>query len=345
MSRRSLVLLLVSLMGLSCTKDENPVQSRKSRRGETCSSTNDCNTTLACVNQVCIQDEYPVSVEAKSCILIECQTTDDCCSSQAINDGDCRFFTELCSDQRSECSRQLETCNTSKSDCLLNEGDNCLNAVEECLRNEAGGCEYLFSECTTLCQDTLQICEFSNNCSSSEACEYADASCECSKECIDNLCLTKRLQCDEASDCSGSQICVTGKCVECVGDDGCGDREICNDGICEAGCTRDSECPIFSECINSHCEERGCVSNRECILFTGNGASVCSGSQCIEPCQANSQCGHLKSCENNQCVFLGCETDRDCRALAGNLQTGFPRGDLVCIDDRDVPDNAYVIHD
>lgn len=338
-------MLLFSLLNFSCTQEESTTKVRKSSRGETCSFTNDCNSTLACVNQICVQDEYPVAVEAKSCILVECQNNDDCCSTQIIDNGECGYWTELCEEERSTCSRRLEACSSSKSDCLLNSGEDCLNALEGCLRGNSEDCNYISYECNYTCQDAFVVCESANNCSSSEACEYADLSCECSKECVDNLCLTKRLECDEANDCSGAQICVSGKCVECVGDDGCGDREICDEGVCIPGCTTDSECPIFSDCVDAHCEERGCVSNRECILFTGNGASICLNEQCIEPCQANSQCGHLKSCVNNQCTFLGCETDRDCRALAGNSQSSFPRGELMCVDNDEVPQNGFVIHD
>lgn len=338
-------LFLFSVLGSSCTQEKSSNNVRKSRRGETCSSTNDCNSTLACVNQICIQDEYPVSVEANSCILIECQTEDDCCSTQMVDDAECRYWTEECEGDRSICSRRAEECSSTKSNCLSDSGQSCLEATEGCLRDDADDCDYVFYECGYSCEETLAVCDTANNCSSTESCENANRSCECTKECVDNLCLSKRTECDEASDCSNSQICVSSKCVECVGDDGCGDRQVCDEGFCIAGCTKDSECPIFSDCIGDRCEDRGCLENRECILFTGNGSSICLDGQCVEPCQANSQCGYLKSCVNNKCTFLGCETDRDCRALAGNLQSSFPRGELMCVENENVPQNSYTIHD
>ena len=345
-NRRLLAVTLLSfstVMFVGC--DNSDDSQRKSRRGETCSFTNDCKNTLACVNGVCIQDDFPVAVEAKECVLIECRNEDDCCGDNFVPSSDCDYYAGLCENAQNACETRLASCTSVIESCRGNSGDLCGTALQECSDGSMTGCAYVESECSFTCREGITTCQDANACSSTSECDQAEDVCACNLQCSDNRCIEAREACGVPADCGENLVCDDGECVECADDDGCRNGLVCEEGSCIAACRVVSDCPLFSECNGGHCEHVGCTSNRECVLFTGSGAAVCLNAQCIEPCQANSQCGPLQACVNAECTFLGCENDSDCLALhRGRYGEGSSlSGDLVCSDADEITDGTTVI--
>lgn len=247
--KKYLILLtaVFSLFALACET--------KSGRAQSCGSSSECKSGLLCIDQICIQNDYPVSTEAKECKLIECETTKDCCGDR--------------------------------------DEDDCFYACEE------------------------------------QKCSY------------------KREQCQEDDDCRfiNGGLCESGRCVQCKTTADCADEEdICVEGRCIEGCKVDDECPVFNNCQAGQCVHVGCVSDRECILYSRNADAKCEESKdekdkgkksCSIPCEENAECGTLNVCEDGECKFLGCETDTDCRAYHRDTNSSGP-GDFtprsVCVD-------------
>jgi hypothetical protein len=159
-------------------------------------------------------------------------------------------------------------------------------------------------------------------CSSDADCCGGLAADVCGQTCVDDTCVSSNSVCEADADCGGF-VCEDSRCVECRDGTTCGAGS-CVNNRCQDACTVDEECPLFSACEDDACEETGCQSDRECILFTSDARAKCTKQVCEVPCSSNAQCGELQLCKSGVCVFLGCETDADCRAATGiaNLAPG-----------------------
>jgi hypothetical protein len=156
--------------------------------------------------------------------------------------------------------------------------------------------------------------------------------CQCSLDCVEELCVAAAPGCKSNAECTSAQTpyCLEGKCRQCDKDSACsGDRAKCSEGICMAACQRDEQCPALHSCEDGACVDTGCTSDRECAFIVKNSRAVCREHKCASPCSADEECmgtaerRGLEVCEAGTCVFVGCENDRECRALLGleNLQT------------------------
>jgi hypothetical protein len=104
--------------------------------------------------------------------------------------------------------------------------------------------------CLPLCDHDPQACL---PCEQSESCSWPFPYCDVALEsCVE--CLT-------GADCQrnfGGEFpaCSAGKCVQCQGDDDCGDGEICFFGLC-GECRKHYDCELGESCID-----------RRCVIFT-----------------------------------------------------------------------------
>lgn len=249
----SVTLSLVSFTS-ACSEEQSSTpaapQQIKSKRGESCSYTNDCESNLACVNSICIQDEYPVSPTAKTCIAIECRETSDCCGE--FSDQTCPYE---CAQNR--CNIQgfdvpSETCENDR-DCVLAF---CVDEICRDCRTTVdcyGGKVCSDNNCVDPCNDNSDCPNF-YNCSENGECVYdgceRDSDCPIFSACEQNMCVHKGCQSDrECLLFTGlpSTVCIDAQCVEpCETNRECPDLNICVDNKCTfIGCETDTECRAF----------------------------------------------------------------------------------------------------
>ena len=317
--------------------------------GESCEARNDCQRGFACVGQRCVKDDFPISIESgKDCVLIDCDTTADCCGDRPTSPP------ARCADRDRYCEPLLQDCSadmycTADEQCgegtcsgvsyCSNSGQVCasdLNCVDTC--NElAGTCNISGALCTTsddcndgTCELSSGNCNCSNPeydpshalCSDSQCTDICDLVCNASQRCV------VETLCESDADCAGSFHCNSaGSCVQCLEDSHCGDDESCRFGSCDLPCSENEHCGIFEECQSGDCVYVGCQSDRECVLWANVDFSRdAREARCVEvdglgtkqcriPCESDRECGATERCDSGVCTYIGCETDQECRAF------------------------------
>lgn len=256
----SIVLLVVCslFVAASCGNDgperTKIVPSHAGDRGESCQTSGDCKEALACVNNVCVKNEYDVETTSKTCRRIECSQDDDCCelSSQ------CQVLEQQCNEGNDLACEEFNTRNCDRCE----------------LKCEEGACVQDLS-----CDDD-QDCGFDGNCSNGECvqCE-SDGDCPGETQCEDNRCVDI---CETDESCPLFHDCEDGDCVEtgCQNDRECvlftndGNATCSDDGECLLPCTTDAECNqgsdgFFQICEEGKCKFVGCENDRECRIALG----------------------------------------------------------------------------
>lgn len=238
-----------ALSAFACGTSDNKVKpAAQGQRGESCEARNDCEPGLACVRNVCTLNDFPITVTAKQCTLVQCSAQADCCTN----------FTPptACPTYQTECNSGITT-----------------------------------------------------------SCSFYNQYCVCQEDCVDSQCQFIN-SCTTVADCFGNfNACVGNRCVECQDDTDCFTNETCDNGTCVAQCTSNDDCYLFNTCVNGACQETGCVSDRQCIGYTGSPLATCVNAECRVPCQNDAECGDLEACQGGTCVFIGCDTNDDCRYL------------------------------
>lgn len=238
--------VLTGGLAIGCSNDEDSgvritTPQNRGERGESCRARNDCEDGLACVRNVCVLDEFPISPTARMCDIVECTTAGDCVR---IADG-CDDLQDACADGDAESCAQFETrCN------FVCESNRCESRCAE-----DGDCP------GGRCRDGICVqCVENGDCRDDERCVRG----QCVEPCIDDLA------------CPLFHSCVDGECV----DTGCRvDRECvallrnvdarCLEGTCTAPCITDSDCDDpddydFMKCVSGQCQHVGCETDDEC---------------------------------------------------------------------------------
>jgi hypothetical protein len=240
--------------------------SATSGRGQSCANSGDCKDGLLCVQQMCVQNDYPVAATAKECVVVECANDEDCCDAGSFPDAcpdyqaaceadstalECDYYDNFCvcdqicdttssqcKEKPFECATDDEcgfggTCDTTTKKCVECTTDDDCNGDEACV---AGTC---ISGCTDAedcglfetCNATTKLCEYTG-------CKTGDGADE--RECI--LALGRSdAKCD-AEAASGKPGCV----VPCEENAECETNEVCTDGKCQfLGCSTDDECITY----------------------------------------------------------------------------------------------------
>ena len=126
-----------------------------------------------------------------------------------------------------------------------------------------------------------------------EKCNSAQAEpiCPADQSCVRDLCLPS---CSSDSACALGERCVNSTCTKiCFYDDHCLAGEFCekeepdvtgSNGVCLAGCRRDTNCPFGQICRLDGADdkgrcENGCHFNNDCTQGT-----ACINSTCTDPC-------------------------------------------------------------
>jgi hypothetical protein len=246
------VMLALGLLG-GCAKDadngtQNISPAIKSKRGESCAATNDCDKSLICVSNHCIQNDFPVSAQAKECAIIGCESDADCCDDftpavdcdtyQAQCDlGDtlyCQYFDLYCVCQQECRDEQCVTVQPACTDDIDCGGYFCVDEqCVQCATNEDCGTDLACND--GFCQGA---CTQDEECPIFSACEDGDCvetGCRSDRECI-------LFTGDAQSQCTDDAVCKT----PCESNAQCGDLQICTAGACEfIGCEADADCRAY----------------------------------------------------------------------------------------------------
>lgn len=312
--------------------------------GESCTSARDCRQELACVALVCI--ERPSSTEPASAVGSSCETRRDCPAGLVCVGNACQAAGVSPAEVGSRFSARGESCR-AKNDCageLACVNSSCqevklpfAHTKKSCHRVECAKNE----DCCAGFTPNANCDVYRQNCDSDPIfCNTYRALCECSQNCVEELCVTAAPGCRDDAECTSQQtpFCVQGKCSACDQDSACGDPGArCVEGTCIAACSVDEHCAPLHRCQDGVCTEAGCRSDRECAFLTKDALAVCRDGDCLVPCQVDTDCKSTMSedslgfevCEAGACVFVGCENDAECRALLG-LADPQSRARAVC---------------
>ena len=287
------ILILLLFAAYSCSNN-----SQDSQRLVACTTSDDCNSDLKCIDGFCQKEDYGNKNECNSdlecpkgfycnqnnkCENIKCNSREDCDENMICLNGSCM---EGC-DNNSDC-KSTQKCNLISHQCE-NLGD---------------------------CTQNPEICTQGYYCD------------ELSGKCLLNI------NCQTNNDCAPGYKCDSGACIEkirCNNNDICPDGEVCRtDGYCDVdtGCDSDQYCinknPAKPACstISGICYE--CVTNEHCNdLSKPNCNQITHQCQAEEgpngECQADSDCGMNQRCNTSvtphECIDMmaTCHSDADCQ--------------------------------
>jgi len=265
----TVLLTLGALMGCSGSTEQEVVPSRQGERGETCRAANDCAGSLACINSVCTQNDFPIDIAGGECVLIQCEVDSECWEQRITDD---------------ECASLLQNCDE------FGDGFACQQYVQNCIPN---------AECTDNLCFTYQACRAETDCPGTACIDgRCDASCTTDRECAGGLvCASGECVpgCTESSECPYFHTCQNRQCVEtgCTTDRECAaftdsPNATCTEGECQIPCVSDAECNAgeggnysFYGCQSGLCVYLGCETDEECRIELG----VAPGSEFRAICQ------------------------------------------------------------
>lgn len=333
------VFLLGAVLGLFSTGCRDAL--RQGAAGESCTAASDCQAELSCIAQRCVSTADAGLLPS---VGIRCSARSECQPGLSCLDDVCRAMTVGTSDPSARFSGRGESCRV-KNDCAV--GLACVmqtcrqldiplsHTQKSCFRVECAS----QADCCAAFVPDPKCATYQDNCKTDPIfCNTYRTLCECSKDCVDQLCVDKPPGCQTNAECTSMQtpFCSGGKCGECDTDAACtGAGQRCVTGMCLAACTLDENCPGLSACTDGKCVPAGCTSDRQCAFAVRSPLAVCRSGKCQTPCAADSDCLpsmqssptqsnqpvdpklSLQVCEAGQCVFVGCETDSECRALLG----------------------------
>lgn len=350
------VLVAFAFAFVGCASDEaQKVQPEaRGKRGEACQARNDCESGLACLNQICSKNDFDVSVIPKQCDRVECQDDVDCCGDKpSVAPAKCAKRPSVCETftipgcQQGVCASNA-TCGggtCSPGSCSL-VGGACTSTADCADRCVGNFCSISFQSCTldsqctgtSVCQNRVCNCANPEYNPADPICTDPDCVDVCLLRCEGELCIEDR-SCKKPADCFnvGLRICSdAGRCVQCNTNDECDaeGNETCVNGQCKKPCEQNEECPLFEACEAGECVHVGCSSDRECVLSARQGPEAstddarllkCLPSEanpeiktCKVPCENDGSCGsQFEVCDAGYCKFVGCDNNEECRGFLG----------------------------
>ena len=264
---------------------------------------------------LCERGHFECNIDGRVVCRVDTSPIEETCD---LRDEDCDG--QIDEGTRNQCgtcgSASAESCNGDDDDCngLVDDGDDlCGGGVATCV----------FGECARPC----------NN-----------GRCPAGFYCADDRCvsLCAGVACPDGQSCDKA----TGLCEEVICGSGCGEDEVCHDGVCVVDSCHATGCPDGQRCVNDACGEDPCA-NIECGAdrFCREGQCVFScaelacplGEACIDgECLVNLcggvLCAAAKVCAADQCVDSKC-SDADCRVgqvCLDNACAESPCNGVVC---------------
>jgi hypothetical protein len=245
---------LLAGLAPACGGDDETGESKAGVRGESCTSSKDCGSGLACIGSVCSIRTFEVTARTQyQCVLIECRRVDDCLPSYCASlQAQCNAGNQTaCAQVSTDCRADLHDCRNDACVLTCNTESDCLYGT--CVNGECTDCAT-----DTDCYITGQVC-------------------------VDNQCTAG---CSEKADCPVFHDCVNRRCVnvgcssdrECVAATG-STRATCASKECVVPCETDIQCdsdPLnsfdFTACIQGRCTPLGCQTDAECRIILGTSS-------------------------------------------------------------------------
>lgn len=343
MRHEHLLCLVLAVLSLgACT-----TKFRRGVAGDSCTATNDCESGLSCVAQVCIGQDAGEALKAEG---EACDARRNCANGLGCIAGTCQIASAGMSGGSNRYSGKGESC-TAKNDCEPDLA--CLMGI---CRSQSVGLDREAKSCYRVeCESKEDCCQafvpnpncptYEMNCAMDPIfCNTYRSLCQCTQDCVDEQCVTAAPGCKTSAECTSAQtpFCLEGKCSQCDKDSACaGTGAKCAKGVCVAACKQDENCPLLYSCVDGVCTETGCKSDRECAFMLKNELAVCTEGECQLPCSTDSDCATsavpssgqqinpqssqsvsaatrgFEACEMGKCVFVGCESNAECRSLFG----------------------------
>lgn len=273
------VLVAMSILGgtlFGCSSNQGQTSSAAvalGKRGESCQARADCESGLACVNQVCRVESLNLQPTGQTCVTVQCTTATDCCPTPPTycaqykmdcDQGD-TFYCSYYNDPVNGC-----ICDATTFSC---ENDKC---VQPCTPADAG--------LSDSCRSVGQVCVDSKcvDCAQDSDCTQQGFGTD--RVCTNNTC---QIKCAKDTDCSAFFRCdtTTSACVKsgCQSDRDCivttsNPLSTCDTTShdCEVPCQSDLECSSgntaggvsgLQVCVNSRCVAAGCENDDECRVL------------------------------------------------------------------------------
>jgi hypothetical protein len=290
---------------------------------ESCQTSADCESPLACLGNSCKAISYNLTSTGKSCTG-ECNMAADCCELPANFDPFYFSFSTL-SDAGTVLHPTVEGPGVRCEDILSYIVDPTLCSAATI----AGG------DLAQACFDYNTYCKCGANtwsCTSNQ-CVYA-ASCSTSISTVQACPSETRTGRGLSSTCNVPSGSTTGSCqagcaaaADCSGkfptgashacnvtDAGAGDCT-CYQSACYFKCSKDLDCASGSTCdaTTSLCKKAGCSSNADCVQSTANPQAQCNMGACQVACKTDVECSPPSTiCSNGFCTAAGCSSDANC---------------------------------
>jgi len=217
--------------------------------GESCQSRSDCSGGLVCRRNVCVEDGLGLTATGKSCYLVECAETADCCKD-FVPDPNCGVYESACNSNPSQCLSYFSLCTCTRT---------C--DAERCVDRGAG--------CTVDAHCPFASEPYCSNGRCVACIEHGDCP-EATDRCVDGAC---EPGCVDDEQCPLFYACTNGECAPsgCTSDRECvylfsDSRGVCRDARCALACRSDFECePSQGEvCVAGRCVFAGCATDAEC---------------------------------------------------------------------------------
>lgn len=306
---------------VACEKDEHcPFDKKcetKSKRCVSCTADADCRQGFS--KKICVRFSCQSSCRSNTdcgygtpyCQKASGSSIGSCVQCLRKNMNQCGL-REVCDTNQYKCiPKPNGSCKVS-DDCSI--GHYCSNTTQKC----TPGCTFgrdcprgthchgptkrciqclTDSHCSRgyICSKTSQTCIRKIGCQKHTDC-YRGFLCHASNK-------TCYRPCSHAKDCSSTEKCVSGRCIQCNQDKDCAqDERVCKNNKCETQkCTSNADCPNTTEWFCSS-QRKSCVL--KCVPSASGGCKY-------NRCQSNKDCSGKQRCSNGLCV-PGCRSNADC---------------------------------
>ena len=312
---------------------------------ESCQTSSDCESPLACIEGSCRDVNYGLTVTGKACA--ECNTATDCCELpvgfnpgfleyEVIPDGgfsgpevflDSNYVR--CQDLVTFVGGDATVCSTIAS-----------QPVTEATEEIATACFYYNTYCAPCAAAppwacTNNSCTYTGSCTAtgtvtatragacptqtrlgntagSGVCNSADGgpSGTCSAGCSVNSDCAGKTPADGNHPCSAADAGGGGNCI-CYA----------ATAKCYFSCSTDLDCAAGKACDpTSHlCKAEGCTTDTDCVQSLGNPMGKCVAGVCSTSCTKDTDCNPpTQICSAGLCMYSGCTSDVDCTSTTAH---------------------------
>jgi hypothetical protein len=315
---------------------------------ESCQTSSDCQSPLACIDQSCSVVNYGLTATGKSCA--ECKTAADCCELPVnvdllqnqylepwyapLVDGGA-YIAHGKNGATGNLASYLLVENIRCQDLLAFIGGDTTNCANTANLEEPDG---LASACflyNTYCGSCGANGPWACN---SGQCVYAApcTSTGTAVEILENACPSaSRLRSGFNTTCASSDGGAGGTCSSgCLVDTDCagkvpsdsiatcasgdaGSNCICYQKACYFSCATDLDCAAGKSCDSSThlCKSTGCAADADCVQTLRNPMAKCATATgtCSVSCTKDTDCNPPSSiCSAGSCMAPGCTSDLDC---------------------------------